>query len=226
MNSSEKPQRVQVAGIDKVSVWIHPYLISNHASFHPYWSSRTPVNLRCSFREGYCVDFQEEFFNPMENYLSQIMDYLVFLSEKGVLKTPPNKDSQAVRLCFFTQFSNLFNIRYLEIHFDFKKDDLSLPPMDKPRFKTTRYSNNYNKRKKSVLIAYSRIERLRHVNQTKHSAIDSMAFPWRVEFKLNRYSCDYLAYENLNGNFDAIFRSYTMALYMAGLYCLSRTCRF
>jgi hypothetical protein len=35
-----------------------------------------------------------------------------------------------------------------------------------------------------------------------------MAFPWRVEFKLNRYSCDYLAYENLNGNFDAIFNNY------------------
>jgi hypothetical protein len=144
----------------------------------------------------------------MENYLFQIINYLVSLSEEGILKAPPNKDSQVIRSCFIALFSSLFNIRYLEIHFDFKKGDLSLPLMDKPRFKTTRYSNNYNKRRKSVLIAYSRIERLRHVNQTKHKAIDSMTFPWRIEFKLNRYSCDYLAHENLIGNFDTIFNNY------------------
>jgi hypothetical protein len=210
MNNSEEHQKFQAAGIDKISVWIHPYLISDQKAFHPYWSTRTSVNLRLNFREGYTVDFQAEFFNPMENYFLQIIDYLVSLSGKGILKTPPDKDLQSVRFCFITMFSSLFNIKYLEIHFDFKKDDLYLPLVNNSRFKTTRYSNNYNKRRKSVLIAYDRTERLKHVNQTKHKAIDSMPFTWRIEFKLNRYNCNYLAHENLTGNFDAIFDNYVI----------------
>ncbi|KAA6313546.1 hypothetical protein EZS27_035699, partial [termite gut metagenome] len=138
--------------------------------------------------------------------------YLIGLSIRGILKSPINKDFSTVKKCFCALFTDLFAIDCIEFYFDFMRSHLILSNITNPKYKTTRYSNNYNKEGKSVIIAYDRIERLKYVNQMNYDEISSIVYPMRFEFKLNRTNCEYLHPTNIFGNYNVIFNNYLIFL--------------
>jgi hypothetical protein len=211
-NHDHLSQTGQSAGIDKVSLWIHPYLIRQYSEFHYRGNNNANVILRHSIYNGYSIDFQSEFFNLDDNFFIKIFDYLIRLSNNGILKSPPNKDIEMVKNSFITLFNYFFALDCIEFYFDIRENDLMLSEALNPRYKESRYSDPYSKERKSILISYDRIERAKKVNRLSHDEIILMPYPWRIEFKLKRRNCEYLNSENIFGSYDTIFQRYLFFL--------------
>ena len=200
------------AGIDTIAIWIHPSLVNRHADFHKYGNNNKSINCRFKremfkgkiMRTNCIIDIQAEAINPDFDILSQIIHILAQFVYCGTLKLPDNANTQDVPGFFFENFPYLFSVNKLDFYFDFRHGDCEVKDNGDMEFSSTAYSKDYP----SSLKSYNRIDRLIKKNNLPHDTIRQMEFPMRVEFHLERGNCGYLAYQNLQGTFDAVFLAF------------------
>jgi hypothetical protein len=202
-------------GIDKITIWIHPYLIKDFSQFHRSWGNNTPICYRVTARNGYSIDFQDSMFDPSEIYYNRVLELLAQASVQGILKRPKNKDFNYIVNTFDKFFTSFFVLDELELFFDVLDKDIKLsekqykPENSRlPNYKTSRYANTYLNSSSPVLIAYDRIERLMHVNQLPRNVIETIRYTKRIEFKLNRRNCGYMHPLNINGDYNYIYNKF------------------
>jgi hypothetical protein len=200
------------AGIDKTTLHVHPLLIANFSVFHPFGNNNNCVQFRIpKYSCFYSIEFHAEFFNPYQNYLDQIITYLVSLVSQGILYSPINTNLLTVDQYFRMHFSHLFSISMLEFYFDFRKEDMRLNPKN-PYYKKyhgqTTFSADMKKGDKSSLTAYNREKSLLADGNKSHEAIKLMPNKKRLEFRLTQRTCAYMHPSNLDGDYHSIVSNY------------------
>jgi len=204
---------VPPAGIDTISIWIHPYLINYdkdaHKAFHKEGNVREAINLRLNqetdyitkrvIRTNYHMDIQAEAINPNDNIFNQILGYLIELFHSEILTARDIPDETLFMPFLMHNFNALFSLNYIDFYFDIREEDAILPGWVNPKYPNTQYSTDYS------LKTYNRIVQLKQKNAIKHELIEQITHPRRIEFHLTRETCRYLHCNNLNGDFNAVF---------------------
>jgi len=207
-NECDCPQE----GIDTISIWIHSNLINRYEDFHPGGNIHESINCRFKdeknragqfFGRNYFIDIQSEALNPNANILEQIIYILTRFVYVGTLKPIKNSDINETAIYFMNNFSSFFAVNSLDFYFDLKDEDCILLG-DETKYPETRYSSGYP----SVLKIYSRTARLKQKNHISHEVINRMEYKTRIEFHLANGNCDFLHFQNLNGNYELVFLNY------------------
>jgi hypothetical protein len=130
----------------------------------------------------------------------------------------------------------VIGIKEIEFFFDFHPKNITVNLDDVLTFNTSnstfhRYFSEYKRKKQSqkavvicdstlyssdyipysrhsTLIYYDRTKSLLRQNQIKHSVINAFPYRNRIEFRLTRKGSQYLAIENINGNYDEIIHRF------------------
>ena len=219
--------------IDTITLRFNPCVVN--AS---HWNNLRHSNQAFNFRikkTAYCTfyycDFQAELFNKHLNYKMQLAniivedlignDYLYRLCVLNCMKEDfenlfqfdSKKDLEQEKKFIWKVYDKLdliASLVELDFCFDFREEDLDMN-VPKSQFLTTVYSNDHEN-KHSHWCCYDRREALKCQNQIKHQKIDSMPFPIRVEKRFSIYNCDYLLFDNLEGNYDTIFDNFKNAI--------------
>ena len=201
-------------GIDTISIWIHPNLISRFEDFHERGNIHEAINCRRNYeknqntgqiiRTNYIIDFQTEAINPDYDILEQIIQILSLFVYDGTLKMKKDTGMPAINIFFMEAFSSLFSIDRIDFYFDLKDNDIIPSKEPDPGHPNTYYSSDYP----SSIKTYSRIEKLKSKNNISYQKIMNIEFNSRIEFHLCRSNCDFLDYRNLQGNFEIIFLRY------------------
>lgn len=200
------------AGIDTISIWIHPYLINKHSDFHKQGNGNKAINLRKKiernpitkkiYRTDYIMEVQAEAINQDFNILHQIFCLIIKLFQSGILTLRNMPDENMLYNFLSCNFNTLFSLDYMDFFFDIKEDNAKLLGQINPRYPNTQYSSD------NSMKTYNRIPKLKQKNTIQHTKIDGMAYPRRIEFHLTRSTCRYLSITNLDGNFDIVFQKY------------------
>jgi len=109
-------------------------------------------------------------------------------------------------------------VREIEFYFDFIPNSIMVFSLDVLNYyKDSIYSPDYRmyddkSNRKSNIIIYYRIPRLKKVNQMKHSIIENNIYSRRLEFRLCKYDCPYRTLNNLIGNYSQIITNYSTFL--------------
>lgn len=202
------------SGIDTITIWIHPSIISNYCHFHEYGDNNKAINLRYKkeinyrtqklIRTNFLVDIQAEALDPNNDIYDQILNILCFLAFNGTLHCPQKRDICDLANFYRINFDRLYALEKLDFYFDLRNDDMQLLGKPHPNYPNTRYSSV----NPSVLKAYYRPERLRQKHNISYKDIDNMEYPARIEFSLCRENCKFLNMQNLAGTYENIFLRY------------------
>jgi hypothetical protein len=202
------------AGIDTITIWLHPAIIANPQLFHKQCNNNNGINLRFKqeinhrtnelIRTNFIVDIQAEAIDPNNDISFQVISILESLTFNDVLHRPQGIDIFDLKSFFQNNFDRLFALDGLDFYFDLRNDDIRLLGKPNPKCPNIRYSSVYP----SVLKAYHRSERLKHKRNISYEEIDNMEYPERIEFSLCRGNCEYLNIRNLAGTYDNIFLRY------------------
>ena len=207
---------VPPAGIDTISIWIHPYLINYnkdaHKAFHKEGNVHEAINLRLNqeidyktkrvIRTNYHIDIQAEAINPNNDILYQILGYIISLFHSEILIIRDIPDEALFMPFLMHNFNSLFALNYIDFYFDIKEEDIKLLGVINPNYPNTQYSMD------GSLKTYNRIKRLKQKKTIKNELIEKIINPRRIEFHLNRETCRYLNCNNLNGDFNRVFLNY------------------
>lgn len=200
---------VPPAGIDTISLWIHPYLINKHSAFHGRGNANEAVNLRKksitnrfikkTIWTEYIIDIQAEAINPNANIFYQVLEYIIMLFKSGILAIQQAPCESLLRSFLIQNFNRLFALDFIDFYFDVKEEDAVLSAVKGQRYPNARCCKGFR------IKTYDRIGRLKQKHTIKHQLIDQMKFPRRIEFHLTRRTCGYLNCINLDGDFNAVF---------------------
>jgi hypothetical protein len=203
---------VPPAGIDTISIWIHPYLVNKPLTFHKKGNANKAVNLRIKqekdhltkrpVRTNHIMDIQAEAINPNDNILNQVYAYIVTLFQEKILTIRNFVDEYLMTNFINTNFNQLFAVNFIDFYFDINEDDAVLLGKKDSRFPNTQYSSD------NSVKTYDRAVRLKQKNTIPHQYIDEIENKRRIEFHLNRETCRYLNCCNLDGTFDMVFLRY------------------
>jgi hypothetical protein len=203
---------VPSAGIDTVSIYIHPYLINKHPYFHEQGNVNEAINLRRKierdhltkkiYRTDYLMDIQAEAINPNINIFHQVLELIVKLFQADILSFSTKPYMELIYYFLVYNFDRFFAIDYVDFYFNIKEEDAILLGNIDSRFPNTQYSSD------NCIKTYNRILRLKHKNTIPHKKIEKITYPRRIEFHLNRITCRYLNCMNLNGTYDMVFQYY------------------
>jgi hypothetical protein len=201
-----------IAGIDTISIWIHPHLIKDHSAFKIRGNANESINLRIkkekdhiakkTIRTNYIMDIQAEAINPAWNILYQIYEYIAQLFHSGILYIRNTHKNFNYHLFIAYNFNQLFSIDFIDFYFDIKEEDAILCGQVNKNYPNTQYTSD------SSIKTYNRANRLKQKNTISHCLIDKMVFSRRIEFHLTWQTCRYLSNNNICGTFDQIFLKY------------------
>jgi hypothetical protein len=201
-----------IAGIDTLSIWIHPNLVNKHKAFKIKGNTNESINLRIkkeidhithkTIRTNYIMDIQAESINPIGNVLYQIYEYIMQLFRTGILYIRNTNKDFDLQYFLAYNFNQLFSIDFIDFYFDIKEEDAIIKGKVNKKYPNTQYSLD------NSIKTYDRKIRLKQKNNIPHCVIDKMVFSRRIEFHLSRQTCKYLSYNNINGTFDQIFLRY------------------
>lgn len=216
-----------VEGIDRIKLTLNPFFINADARIRHI----DPYNLLRLDKYGihYTFQIQAEYFNPLLDYQIQIAFALNELVKKGILMIPDTW----ITPYFIYKYIHFFviNITALEFYSDFRaknlvinefmssadyevaKEENILYQYSKDGMPTdTYYSSDGNKQKTSSMIIYNKNEKDLKDNHIKKQDILNNPNGIRFEWKLCLNNTSWLHWDNLKGNYKAIFNRYKECL--------------
>jgi len=207
---------VPPAGIDTISIWICPDLIKNHSFFHENGNNNESINLRIKryidqktkkiLQTNYFMDIQAEAINYNWNIRGQIFHYIHCLFKSSILGFNNNFDEAFVIDFVNNNFNSLFTLDFLDFYFDIREEDAVILGEINQQYPNTQYC------KDGRIKTYNRQKRLKQKNNLPHELINQIPLPRRIEFHLKKRTCPYLSIDNLDGNFNTVFRRYLFFL--------------
>jgi hypothetical protein len=202
------------AGIDTITIWVHPKIINRFDAFHEQGNVHNSVNLRLKhekipktgqiIRSNYIIDIQSEAINPDFNIFDQVTNILTSFVYEGILKIDQRFDWNNIPNFFRAAFSSLFALERIDFFFDVKREDVALRGAPNPQYPNTLYSSDYP----SSMKIYDRVVRQKQKNHISYNHINEIEYPMRIEFHLVRGNCNYIHPQNLDGNYEQIFLNY------------------
>jgi len=206
---------VPQAGIDTISILINPDIVKKHSLFHEFGNNNSPINLRIkkyidpitkrTIQTNYFIDIQAEMINYNFNIRSQIVHYILYLFKSEILSIN-NHDESFVIDFVNNNFNLLFALDFIDFYFDIKEEDAVILGEISQQHPNTQYC------KDGRIKTYNRQLRLKQKNNLPHDLINQIPLPRRIEFHLKRRTCPYLDINNLNGDFNVVFRRYLFFL--------------
>jgi hypothetical protein len=203
------------SGIDTITIWIRPDIITRSDMFHEYGNINQTVNLRFKkqvdprtkaiYGTDFFIDIQAEAVDPNYDIKEQVVSILSSMAYDGIIHYPQMDNYiNSLRDFFYYNFDRFFALQNLDFYFDLRDEDMHLLGESNPAYPNTRYSLHYP----PVLKAYNRREKLKQKKHIPYEEIENMDYPARIEFSLCRDNCDYLNMHNLNGSYENVFLQY------------------
>jgi hypothetical protein len=130
------------AGIDMISVFVNPDIISRFSDFHEHGNIREAINCRKKYekyngriiRVNHVIDIQSEAINPNFDIFTQILHILTAFVYHGTLQVPDAVSMSDMPAYLAANFDRSFSIAALDFHFDFYKGDRFIRGEEDPRY--------------------------------------------------------------------------------------------
>jgi len=211
-NEFEVPE----AGIDTISIYIHPNLINKPSSFHEKGNANEAVSLRKISRKkrfseetlctNYIIDIQTEAIDPNANILDQVFGYIILLFKSKILSFCNYPDEVLIACLLEQNLHPLFILDFIDFYFDIKEEGAILLDKKDRRFPYGQCCDGCH------IKTYNRIDRLKNRDNFNSQLLEQMQFPRRIEFNLTRNTCGFLHFANLDGDFNTVFYNYLNSL--------------
>lgn len=219
-------------GIDTISLEVCKFYV-NWEKWSLYYDPTNSVKLEYkTFYDGNCryyIHIQAEALKLNLNYQDQVIALLWQLQLRySVFNFPdlnelldcsminymykfPNLNNEAHALIDYLSmnFKLIFELRAFDFFFDFAEKDLKMFHFPN-NYPTTNYSGDHNG--KSLWCCYDRRAKLKKLNQMPYNIIDSMPYPYRIEYKLRTKNCNILYWCNLNGTYHELFQRFSVTI--------------
>jgi hypothetical protein len=202
-------------GIDTISFQVNEAYIDKQLwGKNHYFEPFITLSQYGGMKRFFTVNVQSEALNKFGNYRSQIILLIVRLHYRGIIQLPiiAGQYYQYNRYEYVDKnLGYIAKLTALDFFFDFMRKDIQKYEFP-DNYPTTNYSMDH-KRSKPLWIIYDRSVNLKRQRHIPYAVIDAMPYPMRVELRLNRQSCKYLNFVNINGSYYDI--SYCFYNYIA-----------
>jgi len=204
------------AGIDKIKVILNPMFLAKDFPWHLRADNSLTIHRAGTYT---FLAIHVEYFNPFFDYRTQIAYAIFELMEKKVILFP--MVNPILTFMFILQNIEYFilGISQVEFYYDFPKNKVfvdkdAVENGDIIQYKdlkgnpTETYYSPDNDKGKSTLCVYNKREKLIKDNRMKHTEIEKMNVENRIEARLGRENCPYLAMDNFSGTFEDIYKRF------------------